>query len=108
MRHELWELAVEEAAAVTGGTVEELGGGYRGLKVAGDGFTLMLALDMDDEDGWYCWNETVDGSRCCDECYLKLGWVPLTHLAVEGFNAIIQHHCAGDGDHDEAAGPVTA
>ena len=94
MRHELWELTVAEAAAVTGGSIEELAGGYQGVKVPGDGFTLMLALDMDDEDGWVCWNETVDGSRCCDNCYLKLGWVPLNHLAVEGFNALIQHRCA--------------
>ena len=94
MRHELWEATLDEAAAVTGGTVEELGGGYKGVKVPGDGFTLMLVLDMDDEDGWYCWNETADGSRCCDNCYIKLGWVRLNHLAVDGFNALIQHKCA--------------
>jgi hypothetical protein len=94
MRYEMYETTVEEAAKVTGGTVEELGGGHRGVKVPGDGFTLMLVLDMDDEDGWVCWNERSDGSRCCDNCYIKLGWVRLNQLAVEGFNALIQHKCA--------------
>jgi hypothetical protein len=94
MRYEMWEATIDEAAAVTGGTVEELGGGYKGVKVPGDGFTLMLTLDMDDESGWVCWNERADGSRCCDNCYINLGWVRLNHLAVEGFAALILHKCA--------------
>src|SRR4051794_27289560 len=93
MRYEMYLATTGEAAQVTGGDMESLAGGYYGVRVKGDGLTLMLALDMDDEDGWFCWSETPDGDHCCDYYSIRLGWVGLGDLADEGFNALLQHSC---------------
>lgn len=94
MRYDMYLLATDEAAAVTGGAKEQLGGEYVGIKLPADGAYVMLVLDMDDEDGWSAWRELPDGSRCCDDCYLKLGFVRLDLLKETALHAVAQHRCS--------------
>jgi hypothetical protein len=90
----MYLMTTQEAARVTGGVLENLGGGNLGVKIPADGFHLMLVLDMDDEDGWFGWRELPDGSRCCDDCYFRLGFVQLEELKDAAFLTLLTHQCA--------------
>jgi hypothetical protein len=85
---------VDRAADATGGTVVSLAGGYFGVQLSADGSNLLLALDLDSDQGWVCWVEDADGERCCDAAEEVLGHVALPELADRAFAAIAQHQHA--------------
>ena len=94
MRYEMFLNTTNEAARVTGGSIEVLAGDYRGIKLPAEGnFHLMLVLDMDDEDGWMVWRELAGGGRCCDASIQRLGWLRLDDLAHAAHESLDGHEC---------------
>jgi hypothetical protein len=93
MRYEMYEVTTQEAARVTGGSLVELAAGNVGVRLPGNGYSVVLALDMDDERGWTAWREFNDGGHCCDNCYLHLGFVRLDDLERAVSTALIEHRC---------------
>lgn len=82
---------VDRAADATDGKVVSLAGGYFGVQLAADGAHVVLALDLDDDQGWVAWNEDEDGERCCDAAEEVLGHCPLDDLRARALVAVAQH-----------------
>jgi hypothetical protein len=74
---------IDRAADATGGKVVSLAGGYFGVQLAADGANVLLALDLDADQGWVAWREDQDGERCCDAAEEVIGHRPLDELRVQ-------------------------
>ena len=54
---------IDRAAEATGGGVVSLAGGYFGVELMADGARLVLAPDLNSDEGWVVWSEDQDGER---------------------------------------------
>jgi hypothetical protein len=82
---------VDRAADVTDGKVVSLAGGYFGVQLQADGTHVVLALDLDGDQGWVAWAEDEDGERCCDAAEEVIGHCPLDELKPRALSAIAAH-----------------
>jgi hypothetical protein len=82
---------IDRAADVTGGRAVSLAGGYFGVELMADGARVVLALDLDSDQGWVAWREDNDGERCCDSAEEMIGQVPLSELREQAFAAVAGH-----------------
>jgi hypothetical protein len=82
---------IDRAAEATGGGVVSLAGGYFGVELMADGARLVLALDLDSDQGWVVWSEDRDGERCCDRGEEVIGHCPLDELRDRSLLAIAGH-----------------
>ncbi len=82
---------IDRAADATGGKVVSLAGGYFGVQLMADGANVLLALDLDSDQGWVAWQEDQDGERCCDAAEELLGPCPLGELREKAFQAVAEH-----------------
>lgn len=82
---------IDRAADATEGTVISLAGGYFGVELMADGARLVLALDLDSDEGWVVWSEDRNGERCCDTGEEVIGHCPLDELRDRSLLAIAQH-----------------
>lgn len=82
---------VDRAAEATGGKPVSLAGGYFGVQLAVDGANVVLALDLDDDQGWMAWTEDQDGERCCDAAEEVIGHCPLDELRTKAVKALAMH-----------------
>jgi hypothetical protein len=82
---------VDRAADATDGKVVSLAGGYFGVQLMADGGHVVLALDLDSDQGWVAWTEDQDGERCCDMAEEVIGHRPLDELRPRALGAIASH-----------------
>jgi hypothetical protein len=82
---------IDQAAEVTGGKVVSLAGGYFGVQLMADGAQVLLALDLDSDEGWIAWTEDEQGERCCDAGEEMIGHCRLTDLRGRAFTAAAKH-----------------
>jgi hypothetical protein len=82
---------VDRAADATGGKPVSLAGGYFGVQLPSDGAHLVLALDLDGDQGWVVWIEDADGERCCDAAEEVIGQCPLADLRSRALAAVASH-----------------
>jgi hypothetical protein len=82
---------VDRAAEATDGKVVSLAGGYFGVQLAADGSHVVLALDLDGDQGWVAWTEDADGERCCDAAEEVIGQCPLAGLRSRALAAMASH-----------------
>jgi hypothetical protein len=82
---------IDKAADATGGEVVSLAGGYFGVQLVADGANVVLALDLDSDQGWVAWREDQSGERCCDSAEEVLGLCPLGELRGRAFEALAGH-----------------
>ncbi|MBM7804183.1 hypothetical protein JOD57_000020 [Geodermatophilus bullaregiensis] len=82
---------IDRAAGATGGKVVSLAGGYFGVQLNTDGANILLALDLDCDQGWVVWSEDQDGERCCDAGEEIIGHLPLDVLRKQAVGAIACH-----------------
>jgi hypothetical protein len=82
---------IDRAAEATGGKVVSLAGGYFGVQLPADGTHVLLALDLDSDQGWVAWREDADGERCCDAAEEVIGHCPLPELRERALS-VISHH----------------
>ena len=91
MDYDQYRSEIDRAAATTGGEVVSLAGGYYGVQLMVDGARLILALDLDSDQGWVTWAENRDGERCCDGAEEDLGPCPPQDLRARAIAAIARH-----------------
>jgi hypothetical protein len=91
MDYQVYLRDVDRAAEATGGQVVSLAGGYFGVELMVEGARVILALDLDSDQGWVSWAEDRDGERCCDAAEEVLGDVPLSELRREALQAVSRH-----------------
>ncbi len=82
---------IDRAAEATGGTVVSLAGGHFGIRLAADGAYVVLALDLDSDQGWVAWTESLDGERCCDSAEEVIGSCPLEQLRDRALDVVAGH-----------------
>lgn len=82
---------VGDAADATGGRAVSLAGGYFGVKLPGDDANILLALDLDSDEGWVAWCEDFDGERCCDAAEVVVGQCSLDELRDRAIAALSRH-----------------
>jgi len=82
---------IDKAADATGGHVVSLAGGYFGVQLMADGSHLLLALDLDSDQGWVVWREDQDGERCCDAAEEMIGLSPLDQLRGRALETVGRH-----------------
>jgi hypothetical protein len=82
---------IDRAAEATGGVVVSLAGGYFGVQVMADGTLVLLALDLDADQGWVAWMEDQDGERCCDAAEHVIGPCAVENLRDRALKAIATH-----------------
>jgi len=56
-----------------------------------DGARIILALDLDSDQGWVSWAEDPDGERCCDSAEEVIGACPLPELRERALMAVAHH-----------------
>ena len=83
--------AIDRAADATDGKVVSLAGGYFGVQLIVDGANVLLALDLDSDQGWVVWSEDQNGERCCDAGEEVIGQSPLGELRERALDAIAGH-----------------
>src|SRR4051812_35035084 len=89
-----WQFSCSPSTAppeATGGKVVSLAGGYFGVQLPADGAYVLLALDLDSEQGWVTWTENQDGERCCDAAEEVIGPCPLGQLRSRALEAVAKH-----------------
>ena len=82
---------VDRAADATGGKVVSLAGGYFGVQLLADGAYVVLALDLDGDQGWVAWTEDEDGERCCGAAEEVVGHPDLDDLRNGALAAVARH-----------------
>ena len=82
---------IDRAADAADGKVVSLAGGYFGVQLMSDGANVLLALDLDSDQGWVVWREDQDGERCCDAGEEVIGHSPLGELRKRALDAIAGH-----------------
>jgi len=82
---------IDKAADATGGKVVSLAGGYFGVQLPADGANVVLALDLDSDQGWVAWREDESGERCCDSAEEMLGECSLEELRNRALEAVAGH-----------------
>jgi hypothetical protein len=82
---------IDRAAEMAGGMVVSLAGGHFGVQLMADGIWVVLALDLDSDQGWVAWREDRDGERCCDAAEEVLGHCPVEELRRKALDAAVQH-----------------
>lgn len=82
---------IDKAADATEGKVVSLAGGYFGVELMADGANILLALDLDSDQGWVAWQEDREGERCCDAAEEVIGPCPLDQLRGRAFDAVGRH-----------------
>jgi len=82
---------IDKAADATSGKVVSLAGGYFGVLLPADGANVVLALDLDSDQGWVAWREDEQGERCCDSSEEFLGECALDELRVRALKAVARH-----------------
>jgi hypothetical protein len=82
---------IDRAAGATEGKAVSLAGGYFGVQLNVDGARIILALDLDSDEGWVAWAEDDDGERCCDVAEEVIGHSPLEELRSRALAAIAGH-----------------
>ncbi|RZU30889.1 hypothetical protein [Blastococcus saxobsidens] len=82
---------IDKAADATGGKVVSLAGGYFGVQLVADGANVVLALDLDSDQGWVAWREDQWGEQCCDSAEEVLGDCPLGELRSRALEAVAAH-----------------
>ncbi len=82
---------IDRAADATDGKVVSLAGGYFGVQLMADGTQVLLALDLDSDQGWVAWREDEDGERCCDTAEEVIGPCPLHLLRRRALAAVTEH-----------------
>lgn len=83
--------AIDRAASATGGRVVSLAGGYFGIELPADGAHILLALDLDSDQGWLAWREDQEGERCCDNAEEGIGHCPVNELRGRALSVVVQH-----------------
>lgn len=91
MEYRAYLQTVDEAAEATGGKVVSLAGGYFGVQFTVDGALVLLALDLDSDQGWVTWREDQDGERCCDAAEEVIGPCPVQDLRARALEATAVH-----------------
>ncbi len=82
---------IDRAADATGGAVVSLAGGYFGLQIPAEGADVVLALDLDGDQGWVAWAEDLDGERCCDAAEELVGHSDLADLRGRALASVARH-----------------
>lgn len=82
---------IDRAADATDGKVVSLAGGYFGVQLMADGANVLLALDLDSDQGWVAWQEDEDGERCCDGAEEVIGPCSLEQLRTRALDAVARH-----------------
>ncbi len=85
---------IDRAAEATGGKAVSLAGGYFGVQLSTDSAHIILALDLDADQGWVAWTEDEDGERCCDAAEEVIGYCPLDELRHRALMVIASHRHA--------------
>ncbi len=80
----------EAANVITRGKFVSLAGGYYGVQFPTDGAFVLVALDLDEDSGWYAWTEDHLGDRCC-QLGNEIGWPD--DLERSALMAVIHHRC---------------
>jgi hypothetical protein len=81
---------IDRAADATDGKAVSLAGGYFGVQMA-EGAHVILALDLDSDQGWVAWQEGQDGERCCDAAEEVIGPCALDELRGRALEAVRRH-----------------
>jgi hypothetical protein len=82
---------IDRAADATAGKVVSLAGGYFGVQLPADGTNVLLALDLDSDQGWVVWAEDALGERCCDTAEEVIGHCPLEELRPRALEVLAGH-----------------
>ena len=82
---------IDRGAAATDGKVVSLAGGYFGVQFPADGAYVVLALDLDSDQGWVASAEDEDGERCCDAAEEVIGHCPLEQLRNRACVTLTEH-----------------
>ncbi|WP_157519469.1 hypothetical protein [Modestobacter sp. Leaf380] len=91
MEYDKYLSEVDAAATATGGKVVSLAGGYFGVQLPADGANVLLALDLDSDQGWVVWAEDSLGDRCCDYAEEVIGNCTLGELRLRAFETLAHH-----------------